>query len=165
MRSKLMLEYLRTGAISPLKKADGKSEVKAKLGPPNDWKGREAGFDWEGSLVTDYHDSWAWHYGSLCVSFPKEGLSGPLDISLNYMGGLWPISFPSPFDKLPQAAFTLRELIDLMDNNSIQFNDYRGERDSAILVSEGGVGVATAGGNCSPGAEVIYLFPDKFVPT
>jgi len=164
MQSKLLVEYLRTGAISPLKKADGKCEVESKLGPPGNWKGRETGFNWQGSLITDYRDSCHWHYGSLCVSFSKAGASKTLAISLNYMGDPWPISFSPPFDELPQTHFTLRELIDLMSENHIQFNDYRDERDSAILVSEGGVGVATAGGNCSPRAQVIYLFPDKYVP-
>jgi hypothetical protein len=166
MQSSLLLEYMRTGNITPLKKGDSKNEVEAKLGAPDDWKGRRGGIGWEGPLLTDYHDSWAWHYGSLCVSFPQPELYGLPGISLSYSDVLKPIGFPPPFTALPHACFTLRELIDLLREADVQFSDNRDDRDArdagAVIVSEGGVGVFTLHGNCSPKAQVTHLFPHEF---
>jgi len=67
MQSSLLAEYLRTGTIPPLAKGDSKRQVGAKLGPPDDWKGRIPHIGWEESPFADFHDSWAWHYGSLCI--------------------------------------------------------------------------------------------------
>ena len=40
MQSRLLIEYMRTGWIAPLKKGDSKEVVETKLGAPEDWKGR-----------------------------------------------------------------------------------------------------------------------------
>ena len=158
MQSQLLIEYMRTGAITPLKKGDTKSQVESKLGAPDDWKGRIAGIGWVGSLFADYHDSWAWHYGSLCVCFADPRISGPPGISLSYSDALKPIGFPPPFAELPQNRFTLRDLIDLLRSHDVRFNDNRGDREfGSVLVSEGGVGVVTLHGDCSPKAQVLYL--------
>jgi len=167
MQSPLLLEYMRTGAISPLKKTDTKREVEAKLGTPEDWIGRIVCFNWSGALLADFHDSWAWQYGSLCVSFSHPGLPkgyGPPGISLSYGMGGEPIVFPPPFEELPQRPFTLGELIELLQLNHIQFNDNRGDRpgQKPVIVSEGAVGVATLHCKRSPNAEVIYLYPDEY---
>jgi hypothetical protein len=58
MQSQLLLEYLRTGTIAPLKKDDTKATVEAKLGVPSDWKGRVAGIGWQGPLFIDFRESW-----------------------------------------------------------------------------------------------------------
>jgi hypothetical protein len=163
MKSRLLVEYMRTGAITPLKRGESKREIEAKLGPPDDWKGRVSGFGWVGPLLTDYHDSWAWHFGSLCVRFPQPELYGLPGISLSYSDVLKPIGFPPPFAELPQTCFTLRELINLLRGHKIQFNDYRGDREAAgVLVSEGDIGVGTLHGNCSPKSRVTYLWPYEF---
>ena len=161
MQSSLLLEYMRTGTVSPLNKADTKREVEVKLGTPEDWAGRRRSIGWTGPLIADFHDSWAWHYGSLCVEFPHPSLYGLPGIVLSYgMMGV-PIRFPPPFEELPQKRFTLGELIELLQVNDIQFNDNRGDRpdQKPVIVSEGAVCVATLHCKRSPDAEVIYLYP------
>ena len=163
MQSSLLLEYMRTGNITPLKKGDSKSEVEGKLGAPDDWKGRVGGIGWEGQLLTDYHDSWAWHYGSLCVRFPQPELYGLPGISLDYSEILQPIRFATPFTDLPPTSFTTRELIDLLRHHDVQFEDLRPDRiEGLVLISEGGVAVSSRRGDPSPKAQVSYLFPHEY---
>ncbi len=163
MQSQLLVQYLRTGAISPLNKSNSKGDVEAKLGPPDDWKGRTGGIGWEGPLFTDFHESWAWHYGSLCVCFPYPGLFALPGISLIYSSILRPIVFPPPFEDLPQTVFTLGEIIELLRVHDIRFTDNRSERQyDAVIVSEGGVGVGTLHGKCLPMTPVTYLYPHEY---
>jgi hypothetical protein len=163
MESSLLLEYLRTGTISPLAKADSKRQVESKLGKPDDWKGRVAGIGWEGPPFADFHDSWAWHYGSLCVCFPHPQLHGLPGIHLDYSELLKPVRFAPPFTDLPSSTFTISELIDLLRSHDIQFNDLRPDRfQGLVLVSEGGVAVSSRAGYCSSSAHVTYLFPHEF---
>ena len=163
MHSSLFLEYMRTGTIPPLAKEDTKSEVESKLGPPDDWKGRIGGIGWEGPPFADFQDSWAWHYGSLCVRFPDPSLYGLPGISLDFSDIFKPIRFLAPFGDLPSASFTIRELIDMLRSHDIQFEDLRPDRvEGLVLVSEGGVAVTSRGGDCSPNARVTYLFPHEF---
>jgi len=169
MQSSLLVEYMRTGAISPLKRTDTKRGVEAKLGAPLDWTGREGGIGWTGPLLTDFHDSWAWHYGSLCVGFHLSGWKYwtpgiRLDYSINE-----PIIFPPPFEELPQQCFTLGELIELLRVHDIAFEDNRTDRaqkpgifEKPVIGSEGGVAVATLHCNDSSNAEVIRLYPYKY---
>ena len=76
MHSQVPLDYLRSGTIAPSSKSDTKSDVEAKLEAPDDWKGRISGFGWDGPLLTDFRQSWAWHCGSVCIAFPDARLSG-----------------------------------------------------------------------------------------
>jgi hypothetical protein len=157
---------MRTGAISPLSKADTKREVEAKLGTPEDWIGRCRAFNWSGPLLADFHDSWAWHYGSLCVRFPQPDLPrryGLPGISLFY-DMIGEAMFPPPFEELPKKRFTLGGLIELLQFNHIQFNDNRGDQpgQKPVIVSEGAVGVITLHCKRSPNAEVIYLYPHEY---
>jgi hypothetical protein len=158
IQSHLLAEYMRTGMIIPLTKDDRKRDVERKLGPPDDWKGRAWGFGWEGSLLADFRESWAWHYGSLCIRFPDESRT---EVFLDYSEILKPICFRSPFADLPNRKFTLRELVDMLRTFEIHFEDYRDVRPvDSILVTEGGVAVFTEGGNCAPSARVLYLHPN-----
>jgi len=164
MQSSLILQYMRTGAMSPLNKADTKSEVEAKLGTPEDWIGRILCFNWSGPLLANFHDSWAWHYGSLCVRFSQPNLPrryGLPGISLFYDEIA---KFPPPFEKLPQKRFTLGELIELLQANHIRFDDNRGGQpgQKPVLVSAGGVGISTPHCQRSPDAEVTFLFPHEY---
>src|SRR5690242_12992820 len=157
MESQLLLEYMRTGAIAPLKNGDTKEEIEAKLGAPEDWKGRRGGIGWKGRLLTDYHDSWAWHYGSLCVSFPDpscEGLPG-IGLDLGFGGSSHPVRFLPPFSELPQTPFTLGELTQLLDKHGVH---YKRDREG-LWVSEGAIGALTSDGSCSPGKQIVYLSP------
>lgn len=166
MQSRLLIEYLRTGTIPPLEKGDTKGEVEAKLGLPGDWKGRQRDFAWSGSPLTNPHDSWAWHYGSLCVTFDNPcypRLLPGVSLNYHYAGIGTPVFFSPPFSELPQALFTLRDVIELMRDREIQFQDYRDNRErEAILVSEGGIGITTRAWNVSPKAQVNHLFPCKY---
>jgi len=163
MESPLLLEYLRAGTIAPLKKGDSKEVVEAKLGVPDDWKGRVPGIGWCEPLLTNHHQSWAWHYGSLCIGFPDPSLSGPPGISLN-MGIDGPVHFPPPFSALP-TALKLRDIVGLLDKHRVPYNDYRGVRGAEfLLISEGDVCVYTRDWSCSPSAQVIYLLPKEFRP-
>ncbi len=160
MQSRLLIEYMRTGAITPLKKGDTKEEVEAKLGAPEDWKGRQGGFGWVGPLLTDHRDSWAWHYGSLCVTFPDAALYGVPGIRLNLGFGDPSASFhfPAPFAELPQAPFTLQDLVDLLDEHGVRHRRHR----AGLWVSEGDIGIVTSDGEYSPSARVVYLAPHPY---
>jgi hypothetical protein len=157
MQSRLLIEYLRTGWIAPLKQGDSKELVEAKLGLPEDWKGRVGGFGWAGPLLTDYHGSWAWHYGAICVTFPDSAQQITPGISLDFGFGnsSAPSRFPDPFAELPQSPFTVRELIDLMDRHGVGHQQCR----TGCWVSEGGIAICTSDGKYSPDERVIYLFP------
>jgi len=166
MDSPLLIEYMRTGTIRPLAKGDTKNQVESKLGPPDDWKGRIPHIGWTGPPLTDFHDSWGWHYGSLCICFPEPFLYGLPGVSLDYTEITKPIHFPHPFTDLPSSSFTIRDLIDLLEHHGVEFEDLRPDRvEGLILTSEGGVAVTSRDRNCSPKALVGYLFPHEFKRT
>ncbi len=160
MQSRLLIEYMRTGAITPLKKGDTKEEVEAKLGAPEDWKGRQGGIGWVGSLLTNYYDSWAWHYGSLCVTFPDRALKilSGISLDLGFGDPSAALRFAAPFAELPRTPFTLQDLVDLMDEHGIRHRHHR----AGLWVSEGGIGIVASDGEYSPSARVIYLAPHPY---
>lgn len=129
------------------------------LGSPQDWKGRTAGIGWEGPTITDCHESWAWHYGSLCISFSDTRLARLFPgVSLDYSGILKPVFFRSPFQELPQVPFTISELTDFLLHHGVRFRmscDY-------MLISEGGVAAVTRAGDTSPSAPVDYFWPNEY---
>src|SRR5260370_41460237 len=127
MQSRLLIEYMRSGVITPLKKGESKGEGEAKLGALEDWKGRQGGIGWVGSLLTNYYDSWAWHYGSLCVTFPDSPLKGSPGISLDlgFVKPSAPFRFPAPFAELPQTPFTLQVLVELLDQHGVRHRRHR----------------------------------------
>jgi hypothetical protein len=147
MHSSSLVEYMRHGTIAPLVKGDSKRDVEAKLGPPEDWKGRVGGIGWDGPLLSDYHESWAWHYGSLCVTFPDVNLYGVPGVSLSYSTILKPIRFPSPFSELPPSPFSIEQLADLLRRYDVRF-DQPEAGESYNLLSAGGIAVVAQRGIC-----------------
>lgn len=154
MHSQLLIEYMRTGWMSPLKKGDSKEQVEAKLGPPEDWKGRADEYAWAGPLLKDYRDSWAWHYGSLCIAFPEPTGEIVPGISLNWGLGASATQarFPAPFTDLPQFPFTLGEFICLLDEEKVRYQQQR----TGFWVSEGAVAFAH---ELAAKERVMYMFP------
>ncbi len=156
----MLVEYMRAGVIAPLNKGDGKEVVEAKLGAPEDWKGRRGGLGWVGPLLTDHRDSWAWHYGSVCVTFPDAALQGLPGISLDLGFGdpSTPFRFPAPFAELPETPFTLQDLVEQLDEHGVRHRCHR----AGLWVSEGDIGIVTSDGQYSPSARVIYLAPHPY---
>jgi hypothetical protein len=158
-----LVEYMRTGSIRPLAKGDTKSQVESKLGPPDSWKGHGPDYCWEGPYLSDFHDSYAWHYGSLFVVFPDAPICLLPGIHLNYYTQVFgPVRFSPPFAGLPLVTFTIRELINMLRRHNVQFEDVRPDMaESLILISEGGIAARSLGGDCSPEAQIIELFPHE----
>jgi len=160
MQSRLLIEYMRTGWIAPLKKGDSKELVEAKLGAPEDWKGRVCGFGWSGPLLTDYHDSWAWHYGALCVTFPDptEQTEPGISLDLGFGDSSAPIRIPALFAELPQSPFTMRDLIGLLDEHGVRHKQHR----AGFWVGEGDIAIGTATCEYSLDERVTFLFPHPY---
>jgi hypothetical protein len=131
---------------------------------PERWKGQFPDYAWGGPEILDFHESCSWFYGSLCVRYPDPSVSGLPGISLNYNTQVFgPVRFSPPFTDLPLVNFTIRELIDMLDRHGVRFEDVRPDRtEGLVLISEGGVAAASLGENCSPKAQIVYLFPHDF---
>ena len=51
----------------------------------------------------------------------------------------------------------------MLESHDVGFEDLRPDRgEGLVLTSEGGVAVASSGGNCPPQARVAYLFLHEF---
>ena len=162
-----LVEYLRTGTIHPLAKGDTKLQVEAKLGPPDSWKGQKPDYAWNGPELWDFHDSYAWHYNSLCVTFPDPLLAGLPGISLNYHTEIFgSVRFSPPFTGLPPLNFTIQDLLGMFERHKIHYKDVRPDRiEGIVLVTEGGIAAVSYGGNCTSKAPITYLFPHAFKST
>lgn len=146
IESDLFVEYLRTGMMRPLTWKDRKEDVERKLGAPDDWKGRTESIGWYDPLLSGFRDSYAWHYGGLCVVFMGDEISS-LSISCDdYKTHPRKFKLQSPFSELPLTC-SVKQVINRLRLHRIEFNDFRDQRHGVPeVVNEAGVAVGCANG-------------------